>query len=181
MLTHTTVQLNNMNPSSSTRKRKTPPPDEHQESDKEEQSLEPETPIVKPQKKQHKRKREKINEESTDQQDSLSVPLMNLMAALIKKKESATSKPDATLLSSEAGPSKREKPPKPDKGKKKQVPEVEEVVSDSGSEMDVELITGFEILEMDRQTMIGEKRPNNLVTSFEVRPPMYFSDHMAPF
>ena len=103
------------------------------------------------------------------------------MTALIKQKEGATPKPDATPLSSEAGPSKREKPSKSDKGKKKQTSEVEEVVSDSDSEMDVELITGFKILEMDRQMTIGEKRPNDLVTSFEVRPSMYFSDHMAPF
>ena len=47
--------------------------------------------------------------------------------------------------------------------------------------MDIELVTNFEILEMDRQTTIGEKQPNDLVTSFEVRPSMYFSDHMVPF
>ena len=167
-----------MNPSTSSRKRKTPPPDEHQTSDKEE--LSPETPIVKEQKK-HKCKKGKTNEESTDQQDSPSIPLKNLMTTLIKQKEGATPKPDATPLSSEARPSKREKPSKSDKGKKKQTSEVEEVVSDSDSEMDVELITGFKILEMDRQMTIGEKRPNELVTSFEVRPSMYFSDHMAPF
>ena len=78
MLTHrqqnnlTTIQLDNMNPSTSSRKRKTPPPDEHQTSDKEE--LSPETPIVKEQKK-HKCKKGKTNEESTDQQDSPSIPL----------------------------------------------------------------------------------------------------------
>ena len=164
-----------MIPSTSTKKRKTPPPDEHQESDKEGQSPEPETPIVKPPKKQHKRKREKANEESTDQQDSPSVPVRNLMEAIVKRKE------NATPIRPNAEPPKRDKPPKPDKGKKKQVSEAEEVESDSGSEMDIELITSFEILEMDRQTTIGEKRPNDLVTSFEIRPPMYFSDHMAPF
>ena len=164
-----------MNQSNSTRKRKTPPPDDHQESDKEEQPLEFTTPNVKAPKKQHKRKKEITNEESTDQQDSPSGPVKNLTSAIVNRKESTTP------LRSEAGPSKRDKPPKPDKGKKKQAPEVEEVVSDSGSEMDVELITGFEILEMDRQTTIGEKRPNDLVTSFEIRPQVYFSDHMAPF
>ena len=129
-----------------------------------------------------KHKKGKASEELTDQQDSPNQPLMNFMTALIKQKESATPKPDTTASSSEAGPSKQKKPSsKSDKGKKKQVSELEGIVSDSDSEMDVELVTGFEILEMDRQMTIGEKRPNNLVMSFEVQLSMYFSDHMAPF
>jgi hypothetical protein len=67
-----------------------------------------------------------------------------------------------------------------DKGKNKMIPQVDNDKGDD-SESDIDIEMGFELLEMDRTTTYGEKKPHDLVTSFDFQPNLYFKDHMAPF
>lgn len=63
------------------------------------------------------------------------------------------------------------------KGKEKEVPESE--ISESEEEVDI--ILQFEVLDMDRETVYGNKTAYELTTEFTNPPPLYFGDHMAPF
>ena len=77
-------------------------------------------------------------------------------------------------------------PSKDRKGKQKMVvePEIAEDEDDDDEEdtdEEMEIFTGFQLLDMDGQTPIGETRQHKLITIFEDPPELYFKDHMAPF
>jgi hypothetical protein len=154
-------------PSSSKRKRKAV--DEAQTSEKEETSTDPKTPLA----EMSKRKKTKKQKEN-------SAGIQSVINLVENMKTSNKSTPRPTP------PEETQTPAANNKGKQRQQEESDEMKSDSDedsddSEIEIDLCGGFEVLETDRRANIGERRPNELIMTFDEQPELYFNDHMAPY